>query len=49
MGWWAPVCCGMSVHLCPTAGLCGVVGTGVLWDVSTLRVDTGLYSKMCVP
>jgi hypothetical protein len=30
VGWWAPVCCGMSVHCAPPPGLCGVVGTGVL-------------------
>ena len=55
MGWWSPVCCGMSVHgVCcttsswtvPPPGRYGVVGTGVLWDVSTLCVGVppaGLY------
>jgi hypothetical protein len=48
MGWWAPVCCGMVSTLCavvPPPGPYGVVGTGVLWDVSTwcAVVPPGLY------
>jgi hypothetical protein len=49
MGWWAPVCCGMSVH-CVLQYLLldiyGVVGTGLLWGVSTLCAlvpPPGLY------